>query len=504
MKKYKLIKGIATYTLITAISLGVSSIPQNQIPFTQEDKVNNIVFSEQLEEIMNEKIEFTNKELESIIIEEVGYPITKEKLLELHSLSIITKLNNQDLSELKYLPNLYSIFIYDNDVNLEDLKYNQNLYSIYLTACTITNSEYLPNTIEYIDINYCHYKGEEFIVPYYTKELSTKSTIINNIRLKNPSRLEKLSLYTDSFLDLNNIKDCTNLKELSLERTTNIKNPEVLRKLKSLEIVTLDEYATIWLDLDTLNTLPISNKEELSTIIELLDNMASSIISNPDSSPEEKARLLIINLLENYDYDFESIDNYQEDDSIITIYNDYPITTILETNKGVCVNYACLFTALANRVGIDTFQLFNYEHTWNAINTDDGYVCYDLSYLESGAIIKLEDIDALAMIKDTASEDMIRDNKGTDLYYYEFNIDKILDDNHIADYTPQEIEEKVLNIGYINDNSLIRLQDKYNNQLYKMNKFLKTFLILSLTTFLLKIKKEKQNNEKKLQKTTKI
>ena len=114
-------------------------------------------------------------------------------------------------------------------------------------------------------------------------------------------------------MDLNNIKDCTNLKELSVERITNIKNPEVLRKLKNLEIVTLDEYATIWLDLDTLNTLPISNKEELSTIIELLDNMASSIISNPDSSPEEKARLLIINLLENYDYDFESIDNYQEE-----------------------------------------------------------------------------------------------------------------------------------------------------------------------------------------------
>ena len=109
-------------------------------------------------------------------------------------------------------------------------------------------------------------------------------------------------------------------------------------------------------------------------------------------------------------------------------------------------------------------------------------------------------IEELEKEKDSQSTISQKDNKGTDLYYYEFNIDKILDDNHIADYTPQEIEEKVLNIGYINDNSLIRLQDKYNNQLYKMNKFLKTFLILSLTTFLLKIKKEKQNNEKKLQK----
>lgn len=512
-KNYKLYRTMATLTLVTALSAGIATFSGNkqikEIPYTQADLNNNIIFSTQLQEIMNkEEITFSNPELQSIIEEELEGPITKDNLSTINVLSIVKPLTNNDLSDLKYLTNLHSILIYNNEVNLQDLQYNQDLFAIILNSCKITNSEYLPNSTEQITIENSIYEGTEFIVPYYTKELDTKGSIVNNIRLKNPSYLEKLCLYTDSVLDLNNLRGCTNLKELSLLRISNIKNGEVLRYLTNLESITLDEYASIWLDLDTLNTLPVdkSTKDTLSSQITLLDNMAESIVTdNPSLAPEYKARAIVLYLLDNYDYDFSSVENYEVDSSGVTEYNDLPITTFLESKQGVCINYACLFTALANRVGIDTFQLFNPVHTWNSIKTDEGYICYDLSYLESGAIVKVDDMDSLAIVKDTTPQDMIRNSKGNYLYYYEFDIDKILDDNHIADYTPEEIKNKILNIGYINDNSLVRIIEKHQVKLYKINVFTKSYIILLLLSLILQRLKDrteyiKQEDIKVLQK----
>lgn len=498
-KNYKLYRTMATITLVTALSTGITTFSTNkqiqQIPYTQEDLTSNIIFSTQLQEIMNqEEITFSNSELKAIIEEKIEGSITKEKLSTIEVLSIVSPLSNNDLSDLKYLTNLHSILIYNNEVNLQDLQYNQDLYAIILNTCKITNSEYLPNSTNQITIENSVYEGTEFVVPYYTKELDTKGSIINNIRLKNPSYLEQLCLYTDSVLDLNNLKDCTNLKELSLLRVSNIKNPESLKNLTNLESVTLDEYATIWLDLDTLNTLPVdkTTKDTLTSQITLLDNIAKSIVTdNSNLSPEEKARNIVLYLLDNYDYDFSSVENYEIDTSGVTEYNDMPITTFLETKQGVCVNYACFFTALANRVGLDTFQLFNPVHTWNSIKTDNGYIGYDLSYLESGAIVKVDDMDSLAIIKDTTPQEMIRNNEGDYLYYYEFDIDKFLDDHHIADYTPEEIKDKILNIGYINDNSLVRIIGKGQIKLYKMNIFIKSYIILLLLSLILQRLKDK-------------
>ena len=502
-KNYKLYRTIATITLVTALSTGISTFAGNKeqqpIPYTREDLNNNIIFSQQLQEIMNEEtITFKNQELQTIVEEEIGGPITKENISQVNVLSITKHLNNNDLSDLKYLPNLQSILIYNNEVNLQDLQYNQDLYSIILNTCKVTNSEYLPNSTEQITLDYCIYEGTEFIVPFYTKELESESTIINNIRLKNPSYLEKLSLYTDSVLDLNNLRGCTNLKELSLLRISNIKNADALRNLNNLEKVTLDEYAAIWLDLDTLNTLPVSSniKEYLTNQIKSLDSIAEGIIRKDSSiDPEYKARAITLYLLDNFEYDYSSVENYEIDTSGVSLYNDNPISTIMETKKGVCINYACMFTALANRIGIDAFQLFNNVHTWNAVNTDEGYIGYDLSYLESGAIIKVDDMEKLVMVKDTTAQDMIRDKKGNYLYYYEFDINKILDDNHIAEYTPQEIKNKVLNIGYINDNSLVRVIEKNQIKLYKMNTFIKSYLILLLLSLILQTIKDKLTNK---------
>ncbi len=491
-KNYKLYRTVAAITLVTALSTGIAQYKGYQatthIPYTQEDLTNNISFSAILEEINEEEIIFTNPELKLLIEKELGTTPTKENLASIRSFSITEKLNNQDLSDLKYLPNLSSLLVFNNNVNGEDLQYNINLYGLILNCCEISNSECLPNSIHYITLDYCKSIDQEFIVPYYTKELECNGSIVNNIRLKNPSILEIFTMYTDSFIDLSNIKDCTNLKELSLTRITNVKNSQILATLPSLETVTLDEYAAIWLSLDTLEMLPVeeATKIKLSNEIKTLDNIASSIIKdNPNITPEEAAKQITTHLLAKYEYDFASVENYEIDGGEVTIYNDYPISSMMESKKGVCINYASMFTAIANRLGLETFQLFNSVHTWNAINTENGYVGYDLSYLESGPIVKIDGMDTLSLVKDSTVERML--NKGYEdmLYYYEFDINKIIDDNHIADYTPQEITDKILNIGYINDDCIARIIEDNNVKIVKLNTFTKSYLILGLLSLIL-------------------
>ena len=202
-------------------------------------------------------------------------------------------------------------------------------------------------------------------------------------------------------------------------------------------------------------------------------------------------------LLDNFEYDHASVENYEYDRSEVSAYNDEPISTFIAGKKGVCINYAATFTGLANRAGIDTFQLFNQDHTWNAIKTSDGYKGYDLSYLEYGSIVRIEDVNTFVMIKDTTAQDLIRQGKSKHLHFYEFNIDEIVSDNHIADYTPQEILDNVLNIGYINDDSLVRVIEKNQIKLYKMDIFIRSQLILSiLTAIMLEI--SRRNYEKKI------
>ena len=505
MKKYSLKKTVGAILVVTSLSAAIAGLSGNnqieEIHFTSEDLTSNLIFSSQLEEIIaTENIKFNNQELQAIIEKEIGGPITKEALSQIHVLSITDKLSNHDLSDLKYLTELQALLVFNVNLDIEDIKYNQNLHSVIFNTCIISNTDCLPNSIETLELTNCRCIDNEFIVPYYTKELVSEGSILNNIRLKNPSRLEKLYMYTDSVLDLNNLRGCTNLKELSLLRLTNVYNKEVLALLPSLESVTLDEYAAIWLDNDTLDELPMKklDKQNLSSKITVLDKMLESILDpNSTVNPEVKAQIITLYLLDNFEYDFASVENYEYDRSEVSEYNERPISTFIDGKKGVCINYASTFTGLANRAGIDTFQLFNQNHTWNAIKTSEGYKAYDLSYLEYGAIVEVKDINTLVMIKDTTAEDLIRRGDSKYLCFYEFNIDEIVSDNHIADYTPQEILDSVLNIGYINENSLVRVIEKNQIKLYKMDIFIRSQLILSiLTAIMLEI--SRRNYEKKL------
>ena len=497
MKKeihYKLIRTVSELLIITTLSTGISSFataikyPIEQIPFTEEDNVNNLIFNDELNAILNQdEISFSNPGIESIIGKELNGPITKEGLSSIASLEINSHLDNNDFSDLKYLPNLVTLDIYDNTINLEDLKYNQNIVVLTLTNCTISNTQYLPNSINSLYIDDSTITDQEVIIPYYTKNVYLKKTIANNLKLKNPSILESLFIASDVMLDLNNLKECINLKSLTIFLCSNVRNAHVLKGLTSLEKIVIDEYAAIWLDLETLQTLPLSDEDKLliADLIYKLDSVANTLISDVNISEKEKINKIILYLLEKLDYDYEAVIESVVNDDKVSNYNFSPLTTSFEGNLGVCINYACMFQALCNRVGLDTCQLFNSNHTWNAIKIDSEYKGYDLTYLDIGPIVKVEDRDELCIIEDTTIEEMIQKGKENFLFYYEFDLDKVLDEDHVADYTPQEISSYILNIGYINENSLFKLIYKNEAKIYKLDIYVLCFLAFSIGTIIL-------------------
>ena len=490
--KYRLIRTVSEFLVITTLATGIShfttaaKFPQEEIPYTQEDTIRNLSFSKELSSIMKQEIAFSNPELEEIIKKELNAPITKENLLSIRSLEITITLSNNDFSDLKYLPNLTSLTIYDNNINIEDIKYNQDLMFLSLNNCTISNTQYLPNAIETMFIDDSTITDKEVIIPYYATNIYFKKSIANNIRLKNPQVLEKLFITSDVMLDLNNLKECTNLKELTIFMSSNIKNAHVLRNLPSLESIYIDEYAAIWLDMETLNTLPLPEEDKLivGDLISKLDSIASTLINNPNTSEKEKINRITLYLLEKLDYDHDAIEAPDETDDRVETYNCYPLSTSLEGDLGICINYSCMFQALSNRVGLDTYQVFNDVHAWNATKINGEYKGYDLTYLELGPIVKIENMEQLGMISNTTTEAMFEKGKENMLYYYEFDLDKMIDDNHIAEYTPQEIKNYILNIGYINENSLVKLL--YNNEakLFKMTTFMNSYMILLISTII--------------------
>lgn len=494
--KYRLIRTVSELLIITTLATGIShtatkiKFPKEVIPYTQEDTIYNVRFNDELTRIISQKeITFSNPELETIIKQELGGTITKEGLLSITSLDITKTLSNNDFSDLKYLPNLHFLTIYDNTINLEDIKYNQDLMMIQLNGCTISNTKYLPNSIETIYVDDSTITDKETIIPYYATKVYFKKSVANNIRLKNPSILETLYITSDVMLDMNNLSNCTNLKQLTIFMSSNIKNAHVLGNLPSLESIYIDEYSAIWLDLDTLNKLPLPEEDKLivSDLISKLDSIANTLVPDKSISDKEKINKITLYLLEKLNYDFDAIQAPDETDDRVEIYNMSPLTTSLEGDLGICINYSAMYQALSNRIGLDTYQLFNNVHAWNATKIDGEYKGYDVTYLELGPIVQIDNMEQLGMLENMTTEGMFQKGKEDQLYYYEFDLDKILDDNHIAEYTPEEIKDYILNIGYINENSLIKVLYKNEAQIFKLTTFMYSQLILFVATAIFEV-----------------
>lgn len=492
-KKYKLIHEMANVVAITGLSIALAtfsvSTPKENIPFTEYDRLSNITLSQELKTISEcKKITFKNQELYEIIKKQVGKELDKETCLEITDIEIMDSLSNNDLSDLKNFPNLLKLTVYDNEVNFEDLKYNQNLFFLHVSNCTIKNTTYIPNSTDAIIIEHCKCPDKTFTVPYYTTNLFFKGSPFHNLTLKNPHSLEELYIIGNTILDLSSIKDCTNLKKINIELCSNISHPEVLTKLPSLEKVNLDDYASIWLTNDILRSIPVDEitADYLKTEIDYLDKIASSLRTKENMSDDELIANIIVYVLKKLRYDEGVLNAPESNIAAVHEYNLDPIKYSLNSDEGICINYACLFNALATRLNIETYQLFSTDHTWNIVREGKEFYGYDLTNLDELPLVRITEDKKLVVISDATVEEVISKGEGDIFYYYKFDLDKLVDELHTTDYNYEKLENTIINIGYINENSMLKLIAKGEQKTLILNRTMKIYIILTLINILSK------------------
>ncbi len=501
MKKSNKKKIIAAACLATTIGIATWISPsffmKDDISNTNANTTNNAAFIMELEAIEdNYSVNFNNKELYQLLTEQYG-ELTTRKLREIRTLTIDHQMSNSDLSDLKYLINLESLTIKTNFLDLSDLKYNVRLNQLNLTYCTVTNTAHLPNSISRLDLFNVDISDNQLIIPYDTKELTVYESSFNGFIIKNKEALESFNFYGYNIFDLNDIKGCPNLNRIYLGHCPNITNGQALREYAKIERIELDDYAAIWLDYDTIHECRniydvIRNK--LITEIRKLDRIAESLVPY-DIPDEEKISKITRNVMSRIKYDTIVLEGGEAAEIMENQYNKLPISYALNDDKGICVNYACLFTALANRVGLDNYQQRSATHTWNMVRKEntDTYTGYDATELDEDVIILRDQDGTLVEERGKDTVYYLNNNGASLLYHYDFDVEEMDQRyyNGIVEKLDQIVTEYEL--GYINPKSQDREQQAAN---IRTNTFITSVLLADVLVLLDIISDRNKKNKK--------
>lgn len=376
MKKLK--HQIASVLGLVGVTAGlVASCFTFKFPEKNNSKENR-VYIQELNEINNEKIVFQNQELYNFLCNKLNTTqLTKSSLNNIYSLVIENTFNNNDFSDLKYLPNLTKLYINNNDIDLNDLYYNSNLDEISINYGNISNTSQLPNSIRKISFRNINITDGLLVIPYNTYMINTYYTKFNSFTLKNPGSIKRLTIEGDAFLDLNSLKNATNLNYFNLTKCANVSNAEILKSLNIKELL-LDDYSTIWLKKDIINNIEYKSllgniKDEVDT----LDNIIEELDLN-NLSDKQKTDKIIEFVIDKLQYDKYVDNNTKGAENQVQFYNNLPIYYAVRFSDSISVNYSCLLQALCNRAGLINYQVLEDEkRTWNNI---DGTIVDSLNY----------------------------------------------------------------------------------------------------------------------------
>lgn len=444
-----------------------------------EKELSNLSFMHQ--------VTFQNNGLYDLLNEQSGNNLSVDYLRSVTHLCIEGPLSNNDLSDLKYLPNLEALEIKGMDVDCYDLKYNQNLYTFRLEECSLSNTSELPNTIRTLCIQGSTVSDNVISVPYHTTSLNTEASVFNKIVFKNPSVLKEFVFSGYAIFDINDLKNASNLSYIRLSRCPNVKNGALLRGFSNLNCVELDEYACIWMDKETLDSLSIDGgqKEKFSSYMGEIDEIVGQIIKD-GMSDKECLDAIIIYIIQKIEYD-EKVENERTGYKIlVTNYNDEPISYSLHSDIGICVNYASLFTAIANRVHLDSYQPRNESHTWNMVRfgNTDSYKGYDLTALDNMDELTYEmNLDALGV------PTSFHVNDSEKLYYYGFDVNSLDYEAYETKIKPMIIHDFVEKLGYLDSHNF----QTFQAQMYVLVAELAALLVGLSIHLRLSTKKEDKN-----------
>lgn len=429
MGKYSLQKRLVLLGTTIGLSAAVLStkytrtITNNDVEYTQEDDINNQLLKNQLynlsivedsEEVYLPIDSKLRKTIASKNHKSIDEPITMEDLRSIKELEI-DEMTKEEYNCLFYFENLEVLKISNSTVNLKVLENNINLTKLILDNVYFNNSKCIPNSVSSIKLLSSTCFDDEFRVPYNVSNIDIVMSFVNNLSLKNPERLKSFNYYSESLFDIKALKDCS-LDILNIICSGNIKNVDYLPNIRCGKLF-LDDSASIWLTHDIYKQIENNVKFfdrpfYLESNIVKLDELGDNLKSISDNTTVEEIEKYILDSLE---YD-EAIYN----DSVLPkYYNAFPIMSIMNSDKGICVNYASLFQALANRCGIESYLISNDDHAWNKIIIDGKEINVDTTFM---------------------------DESDEDKEYYD---DFILDDSHIAKNEPVIEYMKDNDIGYV-------------------------------------------------------
>lgn len=234
-----LYRRIGSAIIATSLSLSLLNTPAKAYNRKYENTNAYITSMEQ------NTVSFINEELKAIIETTLGTQVTIANLNNITSLEISQKLNNNNLSDLKYLPNLETLTIANNDVDLSFLTANQNLRILSITSGTATNIAALPESLKSLRLNKVTIPEHTITLPPNVVSILLHKVDIKNIKLTSPKKLIYFYYLSYEFFDLKDIQDCSNLQTIIIKRSPNILNSEVLTNLKNISNFYLDEQATI-------------------------------------------------------------------------------------------------------------------------------------------------------------------------------------------------------------------------------------------------------------------
>ena len=196
--------------------------------------------------------------------------------------------------------------------------------------------------------------------------------------------------------------------------------------------------------------------ENVVSLNEGIDDIVKNNLDiNENSSDIDKLNTILLYILENFEYD-EIVSNNNanniDDHNYVSSFYTNGVMSALYNKKGniICGNYAALFQALANRVGLTSYYVTSDNHAWNMVCFGNERYYVDSTWLDTGSVSVKG--GTFQINRYEKSEDAIRSGNGPSLDWYLEHIYNVGDVSHMAhfipsnsfdyvEYIPKEIEE---------------------------------------------------------------
>lgn len=151
-----------------------------------------------------------------------------------------------------------------------------------------------------------------------------------------------------------------------------------------LENVNSDEYVVVKsekinLQLENENEIYLSSIQNINWNKEMNAIKKAQELTGNLKTDEEKVKVIYDYVIKNMSYDYNEINNINED----YVPN---VDSIFESSKGICYDYSSLFAAMLRSVGVPTKLLKGYKndikayHAWNEVYLNDKWVTIDTTY----------------------------------------------------------------------------------------------------------------------------